>query len=89
MKILKVLLCPDRILAKGVIWLIKLYQKTISPDHSKHGETHPFKGCKFYPSCSAYAILVLEKDGFVFGLPKIIWRVLRCNPWNQGGVDMP
>jgi len=89
MTITKILLWPDKILAKGIVWLIKMYQRTISPDHSPHGETHPFRGCKFYPSCSAYGILALEKYGFICGVPRIAWRLLRCNPWNDGGVDMP
>ena len=85
----KILFFPDTILAILTIWLIQLYQKTISPDHSMLKKIEPFKGCRFYPSCSEYAILVLKKSGFFIGLPKIIWRILRCNPWNEGGVDIP
>ncbi len=86
---LNFLLWPDKMLAKGCILLIKLYQKTISPMQKGPGEIRPYCGCKFYPSCSAYGILVLKKYGFLFGLPRVIWRLLRCNPWNQGGVDFP
>jgi uncharacterized protein len=79
----------DQKLAQLFILLIKLYQKTLSPLQQGPGDVHGFRGCRFYPSCSAYGILVLKKYGFVLGLPRIIWRILRCNPWNQGGVDMP
>ncbi len=89
MKIFKILLFPDTLLAKGGILLIKLYQKTLSPLQKGPGGVNEFKGCKFYPSCSEYGILVLKKYGFVCGVPRIIWRLLRCNPWNDGGVDMP
>jgi len=86
MKILKIL---DKFLAHIIIWLIKFYQKTISPDHSHHGKSMPFHGCKFYPSCSEYGILTLKKRGFLLGLFPMIWRVLRCHPWSHGGIDMP
>ncbi len=89
MTILKILLYPDELLAKGAILLIKLYQKTIPPLYKGPDNVHEFRGCKFHPSCSAYGILVLKKYGFICGVPRIIWRLLRCNPWNHGGVDMP
>ncbi len=85
----KILLAPDNFLAVFFIKLIKIYQRTVSPDHSDLGKTQPLTGCKFYPSCSEYAILVLQKQGFLFGLPKIIGRTFRCHPWSKGGVDFP
>jgi putative membrane protein insertion efficiency factor len=45
--------------------------------------------CKYYPSCSSYAIEVLKRYGFARGLFLAGWRLLRCNPWSKGGVDMP
>ena len=87
LKILEILLLPDYFLARGCVWLIRGYQRTVSPDHSELGKTQPFCGCRYYPSCSEYGILVLEKYGFVFGVPRIIWRVIRCNPFSKGGVD--
>lgn len=45
--------------------------------------------CKYYPSCSSYAIGVLKRYGLVRGLVLSTWRLLRCNPWSSGGVDMP
>jgi len=60
--------------------LIRLYQKSISP-------TLPANTCKFYPSCSHYSYQAIYKYGFLKGLVMTIWRVLRCNPFNQGGFD--
>jgi len=83
------ILWPDRALAALTIKLIKVYQATLSPDHSVSGVGDPLKGCKFYPSCSNYGIEALKKHGFVFGVPKIVWRILRCHPFSNGGVDHP
>ena len=44
--------------------------------------------CRFYPSCSEYALLSAKKYG-IRAFPKIIWRILRCNPFSHGGVDYP
>jgi putative membrane protein insertion efficiency factor len=79
----------DQKFAGFTIWLIKGYQKTISPDHSELGKCDKLSGCKFYPSCSQYAVEVLKSRGFLFGMPKVVWRVLRCHPWSAGGVDKP
>lgn len=43
--------------------------------------------CKFIPSCSDYMIECLNVYGVLKGLPKGIWRILRCNPFNKGGYD--
>ncbi|HEX2111049.1 MAG TPA: membrane protein insertion efficiency factor YidD [Gaiellaceae bacterium] len=43
--------------------------------------------CKYYPSCSRYAIDALRDYGFLRGLVLTGWRLLRCNPWSHGGVD--
>jgi putative membrane protein insertion efficiency factor len=45
--------------------------------------------CKYYPSCSSYAIEVLKRYGFARGALLSGWRLLRCNPWSKGGVDLP
>jgi len=42
--------------------------------------------CKYYPSCSNYAITAIRRYG-VKGIMMATWRILRCNPWSQGGVD--
>lgn len=62
------------------IWLIRLYQKFISP--LKRSPT-----CRFTPTCSAYAIEAFQKRGFFVGFFLMIWRILRCNPFCRGGYD--
>lgn len=70
-----------------ILLLIKLYQKTISPDHGTIKHLFPYGYCRFYPSCSEYGYQVIKKRGIVRGVPMAIWRILRCNPWNKGGID--
>ncbi len=67
--------------------LIRLYQKTISPDHGMFKHRHPYGQCRFYPSCSEYTYRAIAKYGTLRGGIKGIWRILRCNPFNQGGYD--
>jgi putative membrane protein insertion efficiency factor len=69
--------------------LIRLYQKTLSPDHSWLKRFHPYGYCRFYPTCSQYGYEVIQKRGLIRGVPRTIWRIFRCNPWNQGGIDNP
>jgi len=64
-----------------LIKLIKLWQVFVSPLYPP--------SCRFHPTCSEYAIMAVEKYGVVKGSVKAIWRVLRCNPWSKGGVDLP
>ncbi len=45
-------------------------------------------GCKFYPTCSEYAQEAFEKNGFLKGIAMSIYRIIRCNPWTKGGVDL-
>ncbi|MGL5152083.1 MAG: membrane protein insertion efficiency factor YidD [Clostridium sp.] len=64
---------------KILISLIKFYRKNISP-------TKP-PCCRFYPTCSQYAIEAIEKKGVLKGSIKAVWRILRCNPFTKGGYD--
>jgi hypothetical protein len=57
---------------------IKFYQKWISPMFAPR--------CKYYPSCSSYAVTAIETHG-IKGIAMAIWRIMRCNPWSHGGVD--
>lgn len=71
------------------IKIIKIYQKTISPNHSFLSNYYPvFLKCRFYPTCSDYFILALRKKGFFRGLFLGTKRILKCNPFNEGGVDL-
>ncbi|MBN1468817.1 MAG: membrane protein insertion efficiency factor YidD [Fusobacteriaceae bacterium] len=62
-----------------LILIIKFYQKFISPFLGKN--------CRFYPTCSCYGIEAINKHGAVKGLYLTIKRILKCNPFNDGGVD--
>ena len=42
--------------------------------------------CKYYPSCSSYAVTAIENYGLK-GIAMSLWRLVRCNPWSHGGVD--
>ena len=68
-----------RTAALPLVWLVKAYQYLISP------LTPPT--CRFYPSCSAYAVTALERHGPLQGSWLAVRRLLRCHPWNPGGVD--
>ncbi len=54
------------------------YQKWISPAFAPR--------CKYYPSCSSYAITAITTYG-IKGIVMSAWRLVRCNPWSHGGVD--
>ena len=71
------------------LFLIRLYQKTISFDHGPMKIFWPHGFCRFHPSCSEYGYQAIKKYGLVRGVPKTIWRILRCNPWSKGGMDLP
>ena len=62
-----------------LIWLIRGYQKFISPLFPPT--------CRFYPTCSASFIQALQKYGFFKGSYLGIKRILRCHPGNPGGYD--
>jgi putative membrane protein insertion efficiency factor len=62
-----------------LVFIIKGYQKLISPLFPP--------SCRFYPTCSEYAIQAIEKYGIFKGGIKAAWRILRCNPFNKGGFD--
>ncbi|USQ80086.1 membrane protein insertion efficiency factor YidD [Ornithinimicrobium faecis] len=67
------------VLALPLIGLVRLYQWIISP---LLGPT-----CKFYPSCSNYAVTALSRHGVLRGTWLTVRRLGRCHPWSDGGVD--
>lgn len=60
---------------------LKLYQRAISPLLPQQ--------CRYYPSCSEYAVQAVGGFGILRGTVLAAWRLLRCNPWSHGGVDFP
>lgn len=66
-----------------VAWLlilpIRFYQRFITP--------YTPATCRYYPTCSAYAVSALRTHGAIKGVLLTAGRLLRCNPWSSGGVD--
>jgi putative membrane protein insertion efficiency factor len=62
-----------------LIALIRVYQYAISPMLGQR--------CKYYPSCSNYAIGAIREHGPLKGIGLASWRLLRCNPFSHGGYD--
>jgi putative membrane protein insertion efficiency factor len=58
---------------------IRFYQRFISPAIPNR--------CKYYPSCSQYAVDAIRAHGPARGVVLAGWRLLRCNPWSHGGYD--
>jgi putative membrane protein insertion efficiency factor len=68
-----------------VIGAIKLYQKTLSPDHGwfSRGQT----ACRFTPTCSEYMVEAIEIHGIMTGILMGSKRIARCHPFHAGGYD--
>ena len=67
------------LLARGLVATIRGYQYAISSWRPRT--------CRYYPTCSGYAVTALQRHGAARGLLLAGWRLLRCNPWTKGGVD--
>ena len=63
-----------------IVKLIKIYQKLPFKSHNS---------CKYIPTCSNYAITVLEDFGLIKGSFLTIKRLIKCNPFSKGGIDLP
>jgi putative membrane protein insertion efficiency factor len=59
--------------------LIRLYQRTLSPLLGPK--------CRFYPSCSNYALEAVQRFGILHGSWLTLRRLGRCHPWHPGGID--
>ena len=68
-----------KVLSFPFILLIRFYQKCISPLKPPM--------CRYYPTCSCYAIEAIETHGALRGSLLALWRLLRCNPLSPGGYD--
>lgn len=61
----------------GLVWLYRLLARPLLPAAT----------CKFHPSCSEYALEALSRHGAIRGSVLAAWRLARCHPWSDGGVD--
>ncbi|MDP3779425.1 MAG: membrane protein insertion efficiency factor YidD [bacterium] len=83
----RILRSIDNRLAKIVLAGIRLYQKTFSPDHGVVSAIFHVSRCRFFPTCSDYAIQSLRQYGLVRGTMLSLKRIARCNPMCAGGYD--
>jgi len=70
-----------------IIFLIRVYQRIFSPDHSFWSGLFPYGYCRHYPSCSEYAAQALRRYGVLRGGFLSLARILRCHPYASGGFD--
>lgn len=66
------------LLARALLAVVGLYQRTAALRQPR---------CRFYPSCSQYAVESIEVHGALRGSVYATGRVLRCHPWHEGGID--
>jgi putative membrane protein insertion efficiency factor len=72
------------LLARLLLALVRVYQVIFSPLLHLTGAR-----CRFHPTCSAYALEVIRKDGAFKGSARAAGRLLRCHPLHPGGFDPP
>lgn len=70
-----------------LISLIKIYQRTLSPDHGFFKARWPYGYCRYRPTCSQYAIEAIQQNGSISGSWQAIKRIIRCNPFATPGAD--
>ncbi|MFH1671458.1 MAG: membrane protein insertion efficiency factor YidD [Candidatus Portnoybacteria bacterium] len=67
-----------------ILFLIKIYQKTISPDHGYFPILRLLGQCRHYPTCSQYTYDKVNQEGTLKGLWLGIRRISTCHPWGKG-----
>ena len=70
-----------------LITLIRIYQKTLSRDTGWFAYFYSERTCRFHPTCSQYTIEAIKRYGSAKGSWLGLLRVIRCHPWNEGGID--
>jgi len=76
---------PNLLEKFSIYLIVSIHQRNISPRLNKIGSK-----CRFYPSCSNYGLMAIEKYGFMKGWIKTLWRIWECNPWNkESHIDYP
>ena len=71
--------CILHAMKRLLVGLIKAYRYFLSPLLGP--------SCRFYPTCSAYAVEAVETHGAIKGAWLALKRILKCHPWHSGGVD--
>ena len=71
---------PVKLIREAFLAPVKLYRKYLSP-------LKPTPTCRFTPSCSQYAIDAVREWGIVLGTVLTLFRIVRCNPFSEGGDD--
>ncbi len=61
------------------VLILRAYRAVISP---LYGDV-----CRYYPSCSGYALGAIQQHGVIKGVALGTWRIARCHPWAKGGID--
>lgn len=64
---------------RGALAAIRFYQRSISPLFPP--------SCRYVPTCSEYAMIAIQRYGFLKGSWMAVKRICRCNPWHPGGYD--
>jgi putative membrane protein insertion efficiency factor len=68
---------------KALVFLIALYQKTLSPDHGIVSVWYPYGFCRHHPTCSEYGKDVITKKGTLKGGMLLMKRLFSCHPWKE------
>lgn len=69
----------DKLMRRLLIFILSVYKACISPLLGNH--------CRFYPSCSSYAMDAIETHGVIKGSYMAMRRLGKCHPWHEGGID--
>lgn len=76
-----------KLMKKFLVFLIKIYQKTLSRDTGILSYFFSERTCRFHPTCSQYTLEAIQRFGSIKGSCLGFRRVIRCHPWNEGGID--
>jgi len=70
---------PPGLASRAAVAVLRIYQQRLS--------IFKPRVCRYYPSCSEYAVRAIMARGLIRGSLLAVWRVLRCNPFSPGGYD--
>ena len=69
--------------------MITVYKKVFFALRVSRVPLFIYTDCKYYPSCSDYAVQAIDKHGIIKGSAKSMARILKCSPFSKGGIDVP